>query len=64
MPPGFEVMIGTRLPANGSKSVKHCGSGLKMMKPGILRLAPDLGAVRLDAGDTTGAVDPADAGEA
>src|SRR5215471_6731074 len=37
-PVGLEVLSGKPSPANGSKSVKHCGSGLKMMKPGYWRL--------------------------
>src|SRR6516225_918387 len=38
MPPRLDVTSGKPSPENGSKSVKHCGSGLKMMNPGYCRL--------------------------
>src|SRR5262245_5059956 len=42
MPLGFDVTMGKPLPMNGSKSVKHCGAGLKMMNDGYWRLLHSL----------------------
>src|SRR5262252_9453079 len=39
IPPGFEVTNGNPSSRKPSKSVKHCGSGLKRMKPGYCRSA-------------------------